>query len=221
MGVCDIHLRPMLKTLNCVKGLLNSGLVGEIYLFYQQIESNMISRYFSFILLLGTLLFSSCSPTLSPYTRNMQENFSWTEAEMKGIQFYLSDPIVLYREAKKGDVSVREGKIKIRDGRKVEEIVFEKGTPGVYLFSPKKNHIAVSFEGGGESRYLIFGPNPKFRNKYVLLAKDWNKNSGKITYDGKVYRTPASSAYAGLEVDLDKVQQTDVKSRTAKGRRVR
>jgi len=151
----------------------------------------------------------------------MQENFNWTENEMKGIQFYLSDPIVLYREAKKGDVSVREGKIKIRNGRKVEEIVFEKGTPGVYLFSPKRNHIAVSFEGGGDDRYLIFGPNPKFRSKYVLLAKDWNKKNGKISYDGKTYSTPSSSAYAGLEVDLDKVQDTDIKTRTAKGRRVK
>lgn len=165
-------------------------------------------------------MLASCSPTLSPFTDRLENDLRWTEKDMKGIQFYLSDPVVLYREVQKGDVSVREGKIKIRDGRRVEEIVIEAGTPGVYLFSPKKDRLAVAFEGG-DDRYLIFGPNKKFGNRYVLMAKDWKRNSGIISYDGKTYRTPSSSARAGLEVDLDKVDETSVKSRTAKGRTVK
>ena len=165
------------------------------------------------------LIAASCSPTLSPYTENMQEKLNWSESEMKQIQFYLSEDVLLYREVEMGDATVRDGKIKIRNGRKVEEIFFEKGTPGVYLFSPKRNHVAISFEGG-EDRYLVFGPNPKLRGRYVLLAKDWNQRNGKVRYDGKVYLTSTLSSVAGLEVDLDRADRTSVKSRTAKGRRV-
>lgn len=170
--------------------------------------------------LFSSILLISCSPSLSPYTARMQDDFSWTEEELKSVQFYLSNPIVLFREVQKGDVTVREGKIRLRDGRKVEEIVFSAGTPGIYLFSPKSDHLAISFESGGSSRYLIFGPNPKFNNRYKLLAKEWNRNGGLVRYDGRVYQTTVASARAGLEVNLDKVSNTSVNKRRVEGRRV-
>ena len=166
------------------------------------------------------LVMSSCSPTLSPYTNKIQNSLNLNDEKMKGIQFYLSEIVVLSREARQGDATVREGKIRIRNGRKVEEIIFEKGTQGVYLFSPKANHLAISFERD-DNRYLIFGPNPKVRGKYVLLAKDWKDGYGKIRYGENIYQTSTLNARAGLEVDLDKIQKTTVKSRTAKGRSVK
>ena len=124
------------------------------------------------------------------------------------------------RAVKSGDTKIREGKIKIINGKKVEEIIFEECTPGVYMFSPKKGHFAVSFEGGGDDRYLMFGPNPKASGRYVLLAKDWNRKTGKVTYDGKTYNTTSSSAFAGLEVDMKRFRNAEIKSRKAKGRTV-
>ncbi|MEM9819701.1 MAG: hypothetical protein AAF985_01460 [Bacteroidota bacterium] len=174
------------------------------------------------IFFLGVLLFTmnACSPRLSPFTQRLYDDNNWTETDLKRIQFYLSQDITLQREATSGQSTIESGEIKMVDGRKVEEVVVRKGTPGVLIFMPKRNRLAVSFESSGDDRYLMFGPNPKAGNRYVLLASDWKRRRGKVTYDGKAYFTPSESAYAALMVDLKKVRKVSVKSRTAKGRKI-
>ena len=66
----------------------------------------------------------------------------------------------------------------------------------------------------------MFGPNPKRNNKYVLLAKDWNKHTGQVRYDDKVWETGSGSAFACLMVDMDLIRETSYNSRTAEGRRI-
>ena len=174
------------------------------------------------IFYLSALLFlaSACSPRLSPFTQRLYDDNNWTENELKSIQFYVSQDIVLHREIASGESRIESGEIKMVDGRKVEEVVVRKGTPGVLIFLPKENRFAVSFENNGDDRYLMFGPNPKAGNRYVLLASDWKRRRGKVSYDGKSFYTPSESAYAALMVDLKKIRKVSVKSRTAKGRKI-
>lgn len=174
-------------------------------------------------ILLGAFLaatLSACGPTLSPFTQQLYEDGNWSEDELRKIQFYLSDNIVLYRELSEGKSQITQGEIKIVNGRKREEVTFRKGTPGVFLFSPKADRFAVSFESGGNDRYLIFGPNPKMSSRYVLLASEWNRNQGSVTYAGQQWTVDADRAYTALLVDLNRLQQTVVNTRVAKGRRV-
>lgn len=171
-----------------------------------------------------TILISSCSPKLTPFTERLYNENGWTDAELKKIQFYVSDNIVLRRQASKGVSKIDHGEIKIIDGKRVEEIVIKKGTPGVFLFQPREDRFAISFESREfDDPYLIFGPSKRNRGRYTLRAKDWNNNNGnaKLTYDSKTYYTPTKSAYSVLLVDLKRVKDTKVKSRTAKGRTVR
>lgn len=175
---------------------------------------------YAFLLLGLGLLFNSCSPNLSPFTQKLYEDNNWSETELRKIQFYLSDDIVLYRELTGGKSEIVEGEIKIVNGRKRDQITFRRGTPGVFLFSPKTNRFAVSFENGGDDRYLIFGPNPKVANRYVLLASDWNRRQGTISYAGQTWTADANDAYTTLMVDLRRLQQTDVSTRVAGGRKV-
>ncbi|MFT5383814.1 MAG: hypothetical protein ACI81W_001214, partial [Saprospiraceae bacterium] len=37
-----------------------------------------------------TLLISSCSPKLTPFTEDLQQENGWSESELKQIQFYVS-----------------------------------------------------------------------------------------------------------------------------------
>jgi len=172
------------------------------------------------ILLLGGLfVLGSCSKRLSPFTQQLYDSNNWTEDELKQVQFYLSDDVVLRREANSGNSRIEGGEIKVIDGRKVEEIVIRKNTPGILVFIPKEKRFAVSFETN-DDRFLMFGPNPKAGNRYILLASEWKRSRGTVTYDGKPFYTPSSSAYAALLVDLKKVRKVSVKSRTAKGRKV-
>ena len=170
-----------------------------------------------------TILISSCSPKLTPFTERLQEENGWSENELKKIQFYVSDDIVLRRQATKGTSKIERGEIKIVDGKRVEEVVIRKGTPGVFLFQPKEGNFAISFESrDDEDPYLVFGPSRKARGRYTLRAKDWksDRNGGKISYDGKAFYTPTESAYAVLMVDLKRIKDTKVKSRTAGGRTI-
>lgn len=166
------------------------------------------------------LAFSACGPTLSPFTEQLYEQNRWSEKELKRIQFYLSENIVMRRELSGSKSEIVSGEIKMVDGRQVEEVVIRKGTPGVLLFLPDKDRFAISFEEGGGERFLVFGPNSKVNGRFVLLASEWKQRTGMVTYEGKKWRVDNTSAYASLLVDLKKVNRVTVDSRTAGGRKV-
>lgn len=166
------------------------------------------------------LSLGACSPRLTPFTERLYDENRFTEVDLKKIQFYLSDDIVMRREFSSSDSRIEGGTIRMVGGRQVEEIVIPRGTPGVFLFSPKADRFAISFEAEGEDRYLMFGPNPKADGRFVLLASDWNRRQGTVTYEGRKFEVDASSAWANLMVDLKRMNSTSVKSRTAKGRTV-
>ncbi len=167
------------------------------------------------------ILGSSCSPSLTPFTKDLYESNNWSENDLSKIQFYLSKDIVLHRDRGSDRSSISDGKIRIVDGREVEEIVFKKGTPGVFLFSPNRDNFAISFESGnGKEKFLIFGPNEKLSGRYVLLAKDWKRRNGKVSYNDKVYRTSSESAFATLMVDLKAARKVHYRSKTVGGRKI-
>lgn len=173
------------------------------------------------LLFLSVLIMTlaSCSPRLTPFTASLRNEYQWTDSDLKKIQFYLSDEIVLWREVKDGDAKIKDGAIKIRDGKKVEEIRFPRKTPCVYLFEPNSNRFAMGFESG-DSQYLMFGPSKKRGSDFVLLAADWKKNLGKISYDNKIYFTTDESAYSRLLVDLRAAEKLTVKRKTVEGRTI-
>lgn len=169
---------------------------------------------------LAILLLTSCGPTLSPFTQRLYEDQRWSEKDMEKIQFYLSEDIVLTRELRGGSSDIVRGEIKIVDGREVEQLVIRRKTPGVFLFSPKEERFAVSFEDGGSDRFLIFGPNPQAGGRYTLRASDWNRRSGTITYDGLRWQVSTADAFAALMVDMKRIRNRSVRSRVAGGRRI-
>lgn len=182
-------------------------------------NSKAINKYNFAFLLLSLLFFSSCSKSLTPFTERLYDEFDWTDSELEKIQFYLSEDIVLKRVRANDKAKIDDGKIRVQDNKEVEQIVFEKGTPGVFVNSSKKNRIAVSFENRSGA-FLMFGPNKKADGKYALLAKDWERSYGVISYNGVDYRTDSSSAYSILMVDIQKARNVKYKKKTVGGREV-
>ncbi|MEM0995250.1 MAG: hypothetical protein AAGI49_19620, partial [Bacteroidota bacterium] len=144
-----------------------------------------------------SILLTSCSPKLTPFTQRLYKENDWSEAELKRIQFYLSEDIVLRRVAESSRSRIEDGEIRVINGGKTEKVVIRRGTPGVFVFTPKADRFAISFESG-DDRYLMFGPNPKASNRYLLLASEWKKRGGMVTYGGKRYRVDSDDAYATL-----------------------
>jgi hypothetical protein len=160
----------------------------------------------------------ACSPTLTPFSQKLYDDQKWSLEELQKIQFYLSDDIVLYRKVASGETTINNGKIKMVNGEKIEEVIFKKGIPGVLIFMPKADRFAISFDSDTDPKYLIFGPNPKMTSRYVLLGKEWDRNSGQVTYDNQVYETYSGSAFAGLLVNLKRANKLERKSSEVKGR---
>ena len=165
-------------------------------------------------------LFSACSPTLSYFTQDLVQENDWSEDELRQIQFYLSKDLVLRRKLTDGSSTIVNGEIKVINGEEYEQIIIREGTPGIFKFSPKHNRLAVSFESGDEQRFLMFGPNPKANGRYVLLASQWDKRRGQVTYDGTQYTVDAEDAYAALMVDLKRTRRVSTSSRVAGGQRL-
>ena len=172
------------------------------------------------LLLLVTIILSmtACS-RLTYFTSDLYDRYNWSEDELQRIQFYLSDEIVLQRRLTKGTKEIIAGDVKIVDGERVEIVKIPKGTPGVVEYMPDKKRMAIKFEEGEENN-LMFGPNPKMDDRFMLLASEWRRNSGIVHYNGKKFRTKAGSQLAALMIDLKKVTQRDTKVRTAKGVKV-
>lgn len=165
-------------------------------------------------------LLTSCSKKLTYYSNKLQNDFNWTEADLSRIQFYVSQDIQLYKVKAGGGSEIENGKIKIKDRKVVNEVVIKKGTPGVLVFTPNEKRFAICFDDDTD-KYLMFGPSKKNGGRYSLLAKDWQRRDGIITYGGQEYRTNSSSAYASLMVDIKKASNSVRTSKTASGRKVK
>ncbi len=171
------------------------------------------------ILFIAPLLLTTSCKNLVPYTDAMKKNHNWSDEQVKRIQFYVSRTIVLHRELTEGSTQIVHGKIKTIKGRKVDEIIIRRGTPGVLTEIPRQNKMLVSFEMS-DDHYLSFGVNPDKGEKYMLLASEWKNEMGKVHYYNELYYTDPDSKYAFLMVDLRKIMKMDVNQRVAKGRKV-
>lgn len=161
---------------------------------------------------------SSCK-NLVPYSDAVKTKYNLNDDQLKHLQFYLSDPIVLQHKIVDGTTtSVTDGKIKIINGEKVEEIIIRSGTPGV-LVRNEEGKLEISFEKD-DSHYLRFGANPSRYETYVLLASDWKGKIGSVTYAGNKYFTSPESADALLLIDVRKIASYQKDERVAKGRKV-
>ena len=181
-------------------------------------KQGIVFRWFA---ILGVaLIMTSCSAKLRPFTQDLYERSGIGEEELRRIQFYLSDDIILRRQLSKGETVVKEGKLKMIDGRRVEEVRIASGTPGVIVLLPQDDRFAVSFEEGRDDNFLMFGPNPKNDDRYTLLAKEWKRTRGKVSYNGQLYDVGAQSAYSTLLVNAKLIGETEYNTRKVGGRRV-
>lgn len=177
-------------------------------------------RYLYFTLLAGFFLLGACSPQYTTFSSDLYHSYKWSDEDLQHIQFYLSDDLVISRniDEEKG-ATIAGGEIKIVNGQKVEQIRFKNGTPGVFLFKPKDENFAISFEDKDDTHYLVFGPNPKYDGKYMLLATEWKNRQGKVTYAGNKFYTN-SEVVPRLLVDLKRSGYSKTEIRTARGRKI-
>ena len=162
-----------------------------------------------------TILATSCGPELVPFTTDLEFETGLTKAQLKHVQFFTSNTIILYREVNNNTTQVIKGDIKMMNGKQVEQIVIPPNTPGVVI-DGNDNRLGVSFEKGSD-RYLVFGKNPLHSNAYTPLAKDWKNNVGTVQYGGKPFKINSESAASFLIVNTKRLH--DFKGTIPNGQR--
>ncbi len=174
----------------------------------------------SFAVITYLLLLESCSPRLTVLDSQVRDENGWSELELGKIQFYLSEDLILSRERKSGSTAIVEGRVRVKDGRNVEDLVFERGTPGVVLFQTSEGNLAIGFDARRDDRYLMFGPNPKRDNVYTLLGKSAGPNGALVTYDDKQWEVGLGNAETRLLFDLRRSGNTKRDRQSVGGRKL-
>lgn len=175
-------------------------------------------------LLFAAVLLSSCSMNRIYLTVQTKLEIEKAGVQMNQIQFYNSEEIVLVRELKQEELKVAEGKVRVENGRNIEEIIIPANTPGVCELFDEKT-LKVSFESGN-GRSLPFLVERKgdvvVEGSYFKIgAKEWVRSDrgyreGKIDYDGKIYNM-VRGANCRLMIDKSTLNKVDRETRVAKG----
>lgn len=157
------------------------------------------------ILLYATigLLFMSCLKTV-PYSLKIQEKHHLSVADLKELQFYLSDQVVLYRVNPKNRSAVINGGLYTSSTHDPERVVIKAGTPGKAVLT-SANRLGVSFESGSD-RFLVFGTNIQ-DGTYYLQAKNWENGHGIVKYGDSEWFVAPGSGTAHLTIEVKKMKR--------------
>ncbi|MCO5259421.1 MAG: hypothetical protein M9916_04695 [Crocinitomicaceae bacterium] len=174
-----------------------------------------------FVVIIVAVLFTSCGAKV-PFTETLRQDFDLeSEAQLKQIQFYISQTIVLKRAKQiSGSGTTENGALVSKSNKEENRIIIQAQTRGVLEKYNESGEMYIRFENGA-GRYLTFKVNqPNNNNKYHLDAKWDASRGGELIYGNEKYIVDAGAGRAYLMVILKKLQNTKRKDRVAKGIRV-
>jgi hypothetical protein len=118
-------------------------------------DLSLRSRALLLFALALSLVTVACGPRMMPLTQEIRYQNNLSDDELKGLQYYLSDSVVLRRVVESQDRRITGAhKLQLVAGKMVEEIVIEKGTPGVAI-TIGADSIAVSFEQDASLQFSL------------------------------------------------------------------
>jgi hypothetical protein len=175
----------------------------------------------------ATLLFS-CSSTSKmaknyvPFTRDLKAKLEKENIDLKEVQFYIDQKLILSRNLGDQKVEVKSGVVKLENGKYINDVIIPPFTPGI-CNATENDRLMISFEKGNND--LAFGPGSGYTfNDYVLYGTEWKDGTAAVTYDSNKFRarcgTCADVASATLVIRKKELDKMERKSRVLKGRTV-
>jgi hypothetical protein len=171
------------------------------------------------IALLSSAMIVSCAPTRVPFTQQLREQYKLNVEELKSIQFYTSNTLILRRAETESKKETSGGELTISKDRVLEEIVIKAGTPCVIRDVVDGSRVTVTFEDGG-NKYLVFGSLRNRDGYYTLQALDWDKGRGKVNYGEQLYMTSDGSRDIFLVLKVKSLEKFKVDQKVIKGKTI-
>jgi hypothetical protein len=171
-----------------------------------------------FILSLMAISLAGFSQKLVPFTTTIQEKFGLSKEDLKQVQFYASEDIVLTKELSGKSNEVVSGKIKTFANKKVDEVFIKAKTPCLVVDTNSKGNLKVSFSSSNE-KTLTFGNTP-IATRFVLLAEKWEGHTGTINYGGEKYQVGGFGYDASLYVKMKDIRKVRKHKYRERGRKL-
>ncbi len=157
-----------------------------------------------------------------PFTNDLRQKLERENIDLKQVQFYVDQKIILSRYMGSQKAEVTSGVVKFENGQYINEVIVPAFTPGI-CEDLVNERLMISFEKGNNN--IAFGLGSGYTaNDYVIYGTDWKNGTTVVTFDSNKFRARCGScsdvASAMLMVrksEMDKIQK---KTRTLKGRKV-
>ena len=174
------------------------------------------------------LSMTSCSSSrisranLVPFTKDLRTKLERENIDLKEVQFYIDQRLILDRNLGDQKVQVTSGVVKLENGKYINQVIVPAFTPGV-CENVEGDRLMISFEKGNNN--LPFGPGSGYTfNEYSLYGTEWKNGTTAVTYDANKFRARCGTCQDVASITLlvrksvmDKVEH---RSRTVKGRTV-
>ncbi|MFY8004147.1 MAG: hypothetical protein ACOVNR_04865, partial [Chitinophagaceae bacterium] len=154
---------------------------------------------------------------LTPFTKDLFNKLLSNQIDLKRVQFYIDQEMILNRYMENGKMEVTNGVIKFVNGKNVNEIIIPAGTPCAAEYI-EGDAIRVSFDKTGST--FRFQNSRSFSPDYfVLTGANWKDGTCEIEYDGSRYRVSCGSCSSAADIRL-MVKQSTVDSNESKTKRL-
>jgi hypothetical protein len=174
-----------------------------------------------------TLLFSCSSSRKAsrdfvPFTKDIKQRLDRDNIDLKQVQFYVDQRLILSRNLGDQKAEVTSGVVKLENGKYINEVIIPSFTPGV-CDTILNDRMMISFEKGNND--LAFGQGSGYSfSQYVLYGTEWRDGTAAVTFDSNKFRarcgTCGDVAMTTLLVRKKEIDKFERKTRVLKGRKI-
>jgi hypothetical protein len=158
--------------------------------------------------------------SLVPFTRELYYRLKERNLDIRKLQFFIDQTIVLSRGTDNGNLDIQGGKIVNKYGINENKIELLALTPGI-VEAIESDGLRVSFEQGSNLKFINNSFSPVH---FIFSGANWNNGTAEVNYRNTVYRascgTCGSVAEAKLVVRQKDIDNNDVKTYTIPGRTI-
>ncbi|MFY8128526.1 MAG: hypothetical protein ACOVMM_09110 [Chitinophagaceae bacterium] len=158
--------------------------------------------------------------SLIPFTRELYYRLKERNLDIRKLQFFIDQTIVLSRGTDNGNLDIQGGKIVNKYGINENKIELLALTPGI-VEAIEPDGLRVSFEQGSNLKFINNAFSPVH---FIFSGANWSNGTAEVNYRNTIYRascgTCGSVAEAKLVVRQKDIDNNDVKTYTIPGRTI-
>jgi hypothetical protein len=176
--------------------------------------------------LIGILSGCSSSRKMSrdyvPFTSQLKQRLERDSIDIRKVQFYVDQKLILSRYLDDEKAQVTSGKVRLENGKYINEVIIPPFTPGV-CEEIQNGNLMISFEKGSSD--MGFGLGSGYTaSTYVLYGYDWRNGTAVVNFDNKKFRVRCATctdvAMTRLLIKKNVVDKVEKKTHVLSGNKV-